>query len=323
MSDRISIVVLDGHTLNPGDNPWDELAALGEFRVYDRTPAALTIERSSGARILLTNKTRLGAATLERLESLAFVAVLATGYDVVDVEAADRLGIAVSNVPEYGTDSVAQHVFALLLELCHRVGDHHRAVKRGEWQRSPDFSFWKSPPIELAGKSLGIVGYGRIGQRVGEIARAFGMSIQATGRSRRQLADVEWVDRATLFANADVVSLHCPLTPENRGFVDAALLARMKPSAFLINTARGPLIDEAALAKALTAGTIAGAAVDVVAVEPMADDNPLRDATRCIVTPHLAWASLAARRRLMRTTVDNVTAFLSGSPINLVGRAGS
>ncbi len=318
MSRRPAIVVLDGYTLNPGDNPWDELASLGDLTVYDRTPPGQVLERASSAEVVLTNKTRLDDATLTALTALRFVAVLATGYDVVDVAAAAKLGISVSNVPEYGTDSVAQHVFALLLELCHAVGDHDRSVKRGDWQRSPDFSFWHAPPVELAGKTMGIVGYGRIGRRVAEIATAFGMSVAVNSRTRRAVDEVRWVDRNTVFAESDVVSLHCPLNADTRGLVNAAMLARMRPSAFLINTARGPLIDENALSKALGANAIAGAALDVVSIEPILEDNPLVHATRCVITPHLAWASLAARRRLMRMSVANVNAYLAGSPINVI-----
>lgn len=323
MAATVRIVVLDGHTLNPGDNPWDDLASLGDLTVYERTPPGLTVERARGADILLTNKTRLDAATLAELPSLRFVAVLATGYDVVDVAAAGRRDIPVANVPEYGTDSVAQHVFALLLELCHRVGEHDGAVKRGEWQRSPDFAFWNAPPIELTGKTMGIVGYGRIGRRVAAIARAFGMSVVVSGRARRDLTDATWLAVDELFERSDVVSLHCPLTDSTRAMVDRAMLARMRPGAFLINTARGPLVDEAALAQALRDRVLAGAGLDVVAVEPMRPDNPLRDAPNCVITPHLAWASLAARRRLMRATVDNVRAFLAGSPIHVVNSGAS
>jgi glycerate dehydrogenase len=318
VSEKVRIVVLDGHTLDPGDNPWDELASLGDLTVYERTPPELTVERARGADVVLTNKTRLDAAALAELPSLRFVAVLATGYDVVDVAAAAQHGIPVANVPEYGTDSVAQHVFALLLELCHRVGEHDRAVERGDWQRSPDFSFWLTPPIELAGKTMGIVGHGRIGRRVADIARAFGMSVLVSGRTRPAVTDATWVATDELFERSDVVSLHCPLTEATRALVDRTMLARMRPTAFLINTARGPLVDEEALAQALREGVIAGAGLDVVAVEPMRADNPLRDAPNCVITPHLAWASLAARRRLMGTAVENVRAFLAGSPIHVV-----
>ncbi len=249
--------------------------------------------------------------------------MLATGYNVVDVGAARRRGIAVTNVPEYGTDSVAQHVFALLLELCHRVGQHDAAVKAGEWTASPDFCFWKAPLIELAGLTMGIVGFGRIGRRVGELAHAFGMRVLASGGARRASPSYEpfaWRDIPDLFAQSDVITLHCPLTAENAGFVDAELLARVRPGAFLLNTARGGLVDEAALAAALRSGPLGGAAVDVVSREPIAADNPLLAAPRCLITPHMAWGSLAARRRLMATAVENVRAFLAGRPVNLVSR---
>ncbi len=313
------IVVLDAHTLNPGDNPWDELARLGELTVYDRSPVAVIVERAREAEIVLTNKTALTAATLVQLPRLRFISVLATGYNVVDVAAARARAIPVSNVPEYGTDSVAQYVFALTLELCLQIGAHSAAVRAGEWIRTPDFCFWKSPLIELAGLIMGIVGCGRIGRRVAALAQAFGMHVITTGPTRRELPfGVVWVSRDELFTQADVVSLHCPLTADNQGFVNAGLLQRMKPSAFLINTARGALIDEAALAAALNAGQIAGAGLDVVALEPMRADNPLRTAHNCIITPHIAWASLSARRRLMQATVRNVDAFLAGKPINVV-----
>jgi glycerate dehydrogenase len=304
------IVVLDGYTLNPGDNPWDELARLATLIVYDRTAAADIVPRARDAEIVLTNKTPLTAETLAQLPQLRFISVLATGHNIVDGAAARARGIPVSNVPEYGTDSVAQHVFALLLELCHHVGLHDAAVKSGEWSRSPDFCFWKSPPSELAGLTMGIIGCGRIGRRVGALARAFGMQVLAAGRSLRDSADV--------FARADVVSLHCPLTADNVAFVNRDLLRTMKPSAFFINTARGGLVDEHALADALNEGRLAGAAVDVVSVEPIRPDNPLLTARHCLITPHMAWGSRAARRRLMAATVKNVEAFLAGRPINVV-----
>jgi glycerate dehydrogenase len=319
----MNIVVLDGHTLNPGDNPWDELARLGTLVVHDRTPAGQVVERARGAAIVLTNKTPLGEAELAELPELRFVGVLATGYDVVDVAAAQRRGIAVANVPEYGTDSVAQHVFALLLELCHHVGEHDAAVKAGEWTASPDFCFWKTPLIELAGRTIGIVGFGRIGRRVGELAHALGMRVLASGGRRRESPSYEpfaWRETRDLFAEADAISLHCPLSAENAGFVDAGLLARVRPGAFLLNTARGGLVDEKALAAALGSGHLGGAAVDVVSSEPIAAGNPLLTAPRCIITPHMAWGSLAARRRLMAVAVENVRAFLAGRPVNLVSQ---
>jgi glycerate dehydrogenase len=317
----MKIVVLDGYTLNPGDNPWDELARLGETTVYDRTPADLIVPRARGADVVLVNKVPLTADTLAQLPRLRFVSVLATGYNLIDVAAARQRGVVVSNVPEYGTDSVAQHVFALLLALCHQVGAHHAAVNAGEWVAAQDFCFWKTPPIELAGLAMGIIGFGRIGRRVGEIAHAFGMSVMAADRTagaEPEYRPFAWADIPTVFATADVVSLHCPLTDTNARFVNRALLGRMKPSAFFVNTARGQLVDEQALAAALDGGQLAGAGLDVVAVEPMRADNPLLRARNCIITPHIAWASLAARRRLMAATVANVKAFLGGQPINVV-----
>lgn len=315
------IVVLDGYTLNPGDNPWDGLAALGALTVYDRTPPAQVVERAAGAEIVLTNKTVLDAAALAALPALRFIAVLATGYNVVDVAAARARGIAVANVPEYGTAGVAQHTMALLLELCHRTGEHAAAVASGDWVRSPDFSFWHASPRALDGLSMGLVGFGRIAQRVALLARAFGMRVIAASPSRRPGADAApdaWRSIAELFAEADVISLHCPLTADNARFVDAALLARCRPSTLLINTARGGLIDEPALAAALNEDRLAGAGLDVLSTEPPAVDNPLLTARHCIITPHIAWASLPARRRLMQTTVDNVAAFLAGTPRNIV-----
>lgn len=317
----MKIVVLDGYTLNPGDNPWDELARLGELTVYERTPADQSVARAADAEIVLTNKTLLTATTLAHLPQLRFVAVLATGYNVVDVVAARARGIPVSNVPEYGTDSVAQHVFALLLELCHHVGMHDAAVQAGEWVQSVDFCFWKMPPLELSGLTMGIVGLGRIGRRVGTLAHAFGMNVLAAGGTRRDdpgYRPFVWTDIPQLFARADVISLHCPLMADNAGFVNRDLLGHVKSSAFFINVARGGLVDEAALADALNAGQLAGAAVDVVSHEPMRADNPLLGARNCVITPHIAWASLAARRRLMATTVRNVEAFIAGRPINVV-----
>jgi len=315
------IVVLDGFTVNPGDNPWDELASLGTLIVHDRTQAGDVVLRSSGAQILITNKTPIDAETMAQLPELRFISVLATGFNVVDVRAARARGIAVSNVPEYSTNAVAQHTFALLLELCHQVGLHHTAVTAGEWIRSSDFCFWRRPPVELAGLTMGIVGFGRIGKRVGEIANAFGMNVIVAGNARHRPAGSQPsppVSIRQLFSGADVVTLHCPLTDKNAGFVNADLLACMKSSAFFINTARGGLVDEQALAAALDSGHLAGAAVDVVSVEPMRAENPLLGARNCVITPHMAWGSVGARRRLLQQTVRNVEAFLTGRPINVV-----
>lgn len=315
------IVCLDGHALNPGDNPWDPVEALGELTVYDRTPRDQRAARASGAEAVLTNKTPIDAELLEQVPGLKFVGVLATGYNVVDIDTARRRGVRVCNVPDYSTDSVAQFTFALLLELCHHVGRHDAAVHTGEWTRSEDFCFWKTPQVELFGKRMGIVGFGRIGRRVGRIAHAMGMEVVAATRTPRNPPAYEpfaWREVEEVFAEADVVSLHCPLTDENEEFVNAELLRRMKPSGMLINTARGGLIREVDLADALNAGRIAGAGVDVVSAEPIAADNPLLNARNCVITPHIAWASLAARKRLMQVTADNLRAFQEGKPIHVV-----
>jgi glycerate dehydrogenase len=315
------IVVLDGYTLNPGDNPWDGLARLGDLAVHDRTPPAQVVERAAGAEILLTNKTVLDAAALAQLPALRCIAVLATGYNVVDIAAARTHGVVVSNVPEYGSGDVAQHTLALLLELCHRVGDHQRAVQAGDWSRAPDFSFWLTPPRSLDGQTLGIVGYGRIGRRVATLGRVLGMRILASSRLQRSSGGEPPDAFRTipdLFAEADVISLHCPLTDDNARFVDAELLARVRPHTLLINTARGGLIDEPALAAALNEGRLGGAGLDVLSREPPPPDHPLLTARNCIISPHIAWASLASRRRLMAAAVANVRAFLAGKPVNVV-----
>ena len=318
------IVVLDGYTINPGDNPWTALGALGELTVYDRTPPEQVLERAKGADILVTNKAVLDDLLLSALPRLRFIAVLATGYNVVDVTAAGRCGIPVSNVPEYSSLTVAQHTFALLLELTNRVGQHDTAVKNGEWSACEDFSFCKGPLVELVGKTMGIVGFGRIGRAVTSIAQAFGMEVIVHTPHPPQWSDaprVRFTGVEELYAISDVVSLHCPQTAENTGFVDAALLSGMKPSAFLLNTGRGALINEQDLATALRNGQLAGAALDVVSREPIPADNPLLDAPNCIITPHIAWAALAARRRLMAQTAANVAAFLAGKPVNVVNSA--
>ncbi len=319
----MKIVVLDGLTLNPGDNPWSEVEALGEFTVYDRTAPEKIMERAGQAEIVVTNKTLLRDETLIRLPRLRLIAVTATGYNVVDVAAAGRLGIPVVNVPEYGSASVAQHAISLLLELTNRVGLHADEVQSGAWQNAPDFSFTRSPLIELAGKRFGVIGFGRIGQQTARIAHALGMEILVRNhRPKDSPSDlpVTRVDLPELFATADVVSLHCPLTNDNGGFVNARVLSSMKRTAFLVNTARGALINEWDLAEALQAGTIAGAALDVLSVEPPAPENPLLTAPRCIITPHNAWATLEARQRLMSATAANIRAFLDGTPTNVVNK---
>jgi len=317
----MKLVVLDGYTLNPGDNPWDEVARFGELTVYDRTPPELVAQRCLGAQIVLTNKTPLCAEILTELPDLKLICVLATGYNVVDLKTSAALGIPVVNVPEYGSLSVAQHAIALLLELTNRVALYDAAVKRGEWSKGPDFTFLKEPLTELAGKSLGIVGLGRIGGRVAAIGHALGMEILAYNPRQRSAPEgipVQWLDLDQLFASADVVSLHCPLSAENEGMVNSARLSLMKPHALLINTSRGALVREADLARALDLRFIAGAALDVTVQEPIAADNPLLSARNCIITPHVAWASFAARHRLMATSAQNIAAFLAGKAQNVV-----
>ncbi len=321
MGEKNTIVILDGHTINPGDASWEPLSALGECLVYDRTQPELIVERSREARILLTSKCVLDAVVLESLPRLEYVSILATGCNNVDLRAAGQRGIAVSNVPAYATEAVAQAVFALLLELASAVGSHDAAVRTGEWSRCPDFCFYRKPIVELNGLTIGVVGYGSTGQAVARIAAAFGMRVivhvQRMPKSLGSLP-VRFVPLEELFGTADVVSLNCPLTSETSGFVNARLLAVMKPGAFLINTSRGGLIQEADLAWALRSGTIAGAGLDVLAQEPPREDNPLLSAPNCVITPHNAWASLAARRRLVELAAVNVASFLAGAPVNLV-----
>jgi glycerate dehydrogenase len=317
----MKIVALDGHTLNPGDNPWDPVAALGDFSVYDKTPDELVLERAAGAQVILTNKVPLTPAVFDALPDLQFVSVTATGYNVVDTEAARARDIPVSNIPVYGTDSVAQYAMALLLELCHHVGHHDNAVHQGGWKNSGYWSFWETPLMELAGKTIGLIGFGRIGQRVGELAHAFGMEVWAYAPSPKDAPAYEPFALKSveeIFAGADVVSLHCPQTPENTGFVNANLLATMKEGALFINTGRGGLVDEQALLDALRAGTPRAAATDVASTEPIENGNPLLQAPNLLITPHMAWATVEARKRLMAMTADNIKAFQDGSPINLV-----
>ncbi|HVT87773.1 MAG TPA: D-2-hydroxyacid dehydrogenase [Tepidisphaeraceae bacterium] len=312
------IVVLDGYTLNPGDNPWDSLARLGELTIHDYTPEDQIVKQAAGYEILVTNKAPVSAQTIAQLPNLKLIVVTATGYNIVDVQAAANRNIPVCNIPEYGTDSVAQFTFALLMELCHHVGLHDSAVKDGEWTRSRNFSFWKTPLIELVGKTMGVVGFGRIGQRVGELATAFKMKVIFNARSNSSDPRARSVNE--LFSESDVISLHCPLTDQTRGMVNAKLLSRMKPSGLLINTSRGGLVNEHDLASVLNAGSITGAAVDVVSEEPIRASNPLLKAKNIIITPHNAWAALEPRQRVMRTTEQIVSSFLAGKPINVVNK---
>jgi glycerate dehydrogenase len=317
----MKIVVLDGYCLNPGDLTWDGLRALGEVTCYDRTPAGQTVARAAGADAILLNKTAVPRAALEQLPKLKYIGVLATGYNVVDVEAAREHGVVVTNVPTYGTASVAQFVFALLLELCHNVRLHAEAVRAGEWTRNPDWSFWKTPLVELAGKTMGVVGFGRIGRQTGAISHAMGMRVIAHDTyhgNPPEWPDFRWAALVELLRESDVVSLHSPLLPETQGMINARTLEEMKPTAFLINTSRGPLVVDQDLADALNRGQLAGAGLDVLSIEPPAADNPLLTARNCLVTPHMAWATREARSRLMDAVVENLAAFAAGEPRNVV-----
>ena len=316
----MKLVVLDGFTMNPGDLEWQALAALGELAVYDRTSPDEVVARAQEAEILFTNKTPLPRAVIESLPALRFIDVLATGYNIVDLAAARERGIPVSNAPAYSTRSVQQMTLALLLELTQQCGAHDRAVKEGAWCRCPDVTFQLSPLLELDGLTLGVLGFGAIGRAVAETARSFGMRVVAASRKRpeRMPDGVEWVTREELFRRSDVVTLHCPLTPETERVIRAESLALMKPTALLINTSRGGLVDEAALAQALNEGRLAGAGLDVLSTEPPEPGNPLLHASNCVITPHCAWATRAARQRLLDITVANVRAFQSGRPVNVV-----
>ncbi len=313
------LVVLDGYTLNPGDLSWSEIESLMPMRVYDRTAEADILERAKDAQYLLTNKTPLTAETLKQLPNLKYVGVLATGYNVVDVECARELGITVTNIPSYSTMSVAQNVFAMLLALTNRAEHYATEFEAGVWSRSVDFCYANTPLYELAGKSFGIVGYGNIGKSVARIAEAFGMKVcVSSSKPAAELPGVVKMDIDTLFRECDVVSLHCPHTTETCGMVNAERLRSMKHTAILINTGRGPLVDEQALASALRNGEIAGACLDVLCQEPPAVDNPLIGAPNLIVTPHISWSTREARTRLMRIAADNLSAYLNGTPTNTV-----
>ena len=316
----MKIVVLDGHALNPGDLSWDCLHRFGSVTVYDRTPEELVVQRIGDADIVLLNKVTITGDILDACPSIKLICVLATGYNVVDWEAARQRGIPVCNVPAYGTAAVAQFTFALLLELCHQVGHHDRAVHAGRWADSPDFCFWDTPQMELAGKTIGIIGFGRIGRAVGRIARAFGMEVLAYNRSRcpEGAAIGQYVELEELLRSSDIVSLHCPLTAENRHIINRDTLSIMKNGAILLNTARGPLVEEQALCDALTSGKLRFAAADVAAVEPLPGDSPLLRAPNCILTPHMAWAPVESRQRILDCTVASIRAFLEGTPIHTV-----
>lgn len=317
----MKIVVLDGFTLNPGDLSWSSLESLGELDVFDRTKPSQVVIRAKDADVLVVNKVRISKEHLQRLPTVGLIAVTATGFDCVDIDAARKKNVSVCNVPEYGTSSVAQFVFAQLLDLCHRVDLHDQAIRAGEWSERGDFSFCLTPQVELTGRTMGIVGLGRIGSRVAQLAQAFGMQVIAHTRSpdtAKSVAGVEVVTLEQLAQRADVISLHCPLTPSTQGMIDAKFLTKCKPNAILINASRGALVKENDLAEALSGGQLAGVALDVMSSEPIGMDNPLLEAPRCRITPHMAWASKQARQRLLDTTVANITNFQNGDLTNVV-----
>jgi glycerate dehydrogenase len=318
----MKIVVLDGYALNPGDLSWEALRTIGEVTVHERTSETEVVERSQGAEVLFTNKTPLRRPALAQLPELRYVGVLATGYNVVDTDYTKEASITVTNVPSYSTESVAQLVLALLLELARGAGHHGAAVRSGRWTLSPDFCFWDTPQIELSGKVFGVVGLGRIGRATARLADAFGMRVVAHSRTHREALPYEgfeWMELDRLMSDSDVVSLHCPLLPETQGMIDRTRLSMMKPTAFLINTSRGGLVVEQDLADALNAGRIAGAALDVLPQEPPPANSALIGAKNALITPHIAWATKEARARLMKRAVENLRAFVDGAPRNVVG----
>lgn len=317
----MKIVVLDGYTLNPGDISWEGMEAFGEVTVYDRTKAEDVVERIGDAEVVYTNKTPITKETMDACPNMKFIGVLATGYNIVDIAAAKEKGIPVSNIPTYGTAAVSQFAIALLLELCHHIGEHSDAVKAGEWTSNPDWCFWKYPLVELAGKNMGIIGFGRIGQDTGKIAQALGMKVLAYDAFKRpelESGTCKYVDLDTLLAQSDVISLHCPLFPDTEGIINKDTIAKMKDGVMIINDSRGPLIVEQDLRDALDSGKVAGAALDVVSTEPIQMDNPLLGAKNVILTPHIAWAPKESRQRLMDIAVDNLKCYVDGKPQNVV-----
>ncbi len=320
-------VVLDGYPENPGDLSWDWLGELGEYTVYDRCPddEAEIIRRIGTADVVITNKAPISAAVIDACPNLKYISVTATGYNVVDYEYAKRRGIPVSNVPAYGTVAVAQFAIAMLLEICHHIAHHSQAVHEGRWEHAEDWCFWDYPLIELDGKTLGIIGFGRIGQQTGRIAKALGMTVLASGSRPTETgrAIAEYVEQDELFARADVIALHCPLFPETQGIINKDSIAKMKDGVIIINNSRGGLVVEQDLADALNSGKVAAAGVDVVSTEPIKGDNPLLTAKNCIITPHISWASKEARERIMVCTEQNVRAYIEGSPVNVINGAGA
>ncbi len=317
----MKIIILDGYTENPGDLSWAGFDALGELIVYDRTPEHMVADRIGDAEIVINNKTPIDKKTIETCQSLRYIGMLATGYDVVDIKACARRSIVVTNIPTYGTASVSQMAIALLLELCNHVGAHSDSVFAGQWQRSPDWCYWKYPLIELSEKTLGIIGFGRIGQATGRIAQALGMKVLAFDENQNLGLESEtchYVGLDRLLSESDVISLHCPLFPATKGIINDKTIAKMKDGVLIINTSRGGLIVEEDLRLALESGKIGGAGLDVVSSEPIKADNPLLKAKNCIITPHIAWAPKESRMRLMNIAIDNLKCFLEGNPVNVV-----
>ncbi|QEC53942.1 glycerate dehydrogenase [Anseongella ginsenosidimutans] len=318
----MKIVAVDGYTLNPGDLSWSQVEKMGELTVYERSTPEEVIERCQDAEIILTNKAIVNAAAIRSLPALRYIGVTATGYNVVDIEAAKERGIPVSNAAGYSSPSVAQHVFSLLLALCTRTEAHAESVRNGDWSRSKDFCYWLQSPVELSGKTMGIVGLGQIGKATARIALGMGMQVISSHKhpERDAMEGVRFTDLETCFRESDAISLHCPLNDQNKGFVNKELLATMKPTAYLINTSRGPLLNEQDVADALNKGIIAGAGLDVLSTEPPPAGNPLIAAKNCLITPHIAWASKASRQRLMDIVAANINAFLEGHPVNVINR---
>lgn len=319
----LKIVVLDSYALNPGDLSWDWLEKLGDCEIHHRTPQDLILERCDGAEIILTNKTPLTAETIEKLPNLKYIALLSTGYNIVDCDYAKSCGIPVSNIPAYSTNAVAQLTFSLILEITNAVGLHSESVKNGDWTNCPDFCYWKTPLTELCGKTLGIVGFGQIGQAVADIAEAFKMNVIAvsgheTDQSHRK--NFKWVDMETLTRDSDIISFHCPLTPKTTGLVNKDFIDKCKDGAIIINTSRGPVVNDNDLADALNNGKLRGAGLDVLTIEPPKADNPLLTAKNCFITPHIAWAGFETRERLMNILKENITAYLNGNPQNVVNK---
>lgn len=321
-------VVLDGYTLNPGDLSWDNLKVLCDLVVYDRTAYDVSglneiVKRVGDAEVVFTNKTPLPAEAIKAMPKLKYIGVLATGYNVVDVETAKERGIVVTNIPTYGTSAVSQMAIALLLEMCHHAGAHNEAVKQGEWVNNPDWCFWKYPLVELAGKTMGIIGFGRIGQSTGRIAQALGMKVLAFDNyplKELESETLRYVELDELFAEADAISVHCPLFESTKGIINKKNIAKMKTGVMIINNSRGPLVVEEDLAEALNTGKVGGAALDVVSSEPIKADNPLLQAKNCIITPHISWAPKESRQRLLDITINNLRQYIAGSPINVVNK---